>query len=118
MPDLAAYPHISRIFYGIEYFKKNKGFDFDIAETFPALHKWFQAIQTHPYFNCNSEKFSIDNYDPKTQFKVQNVNPVVPMEYFHLWLDQLAHTEKGKKPPLRFPFRYRDKNGKDVIARM
>jgi len=48
----------------------------------------------------------------------KKLNTIVPKSYFQLWIEALVTMPKGKKPPLRTPFIYKNGVGKFMLAKM
>ena len=92
MPDLYAFPIISRLFY-----LKGSIFDKEIYQTFqfenrfPLLFKWFSSLKAHPDFTGKELNESIIPYDKAGQnYQAPELNAIVPTEYFQLWLEELS----------------------------
>lgn len=83
MPDLYAFPFVSRLFYLKDSALGEMYDKFQMEDRFPSLFKWHKAMRAKTELN-----------DGKA---------IIPVKAFHNWLEELAPMPLGKKPPLRIP---------------
>ena len=121
MVDLYIFPWISRIFYTENSVMHSKVYmKINPRVKYPNLSAWFDTMKAHPDFTGREHNEKIVPYMKKDRFTVETVelNPIVPKAYFQLWLEELVQTPVGKKPPLRYPFRFKKLDGREMMAKM
>lgn len=94
MPDLYIFPLISRLYYTENsLLHKEIWSKINPRKRYPKISKWFDAMISHPHFSGNEANTQIVKYN-KDQDKIETIvlNPIIPSEYFHLWIEELVET--------------------------
>ena len=122
MPDLYLFPHISRMFY-LESSPLHKIFAaVNFRQNFPGISRWYDALKNHPDFNLSTatkpEIIELKEKEEVPLYREPDLPPVIPASYFRLWLNDLVNWPNGTKPPLRYPFVFKDKKGIRRLAKL